>query len=152
MSELVEVTKRNYEPSFNEETGEYFDECPYRPYSRNQCRYECNCKAGTGFTGRQAYNVHIKNKTHQAWLKDYNNTRKEVNDLKRENIRLRGEQERHALKIRQFVAYKTQITKLLTEKDRIILKLQNKIEQYENFDDAEVNELLEEFQDCLNDN
>ena len=136
MSELVSVTKLNYEPEFNEETGLYYDVCPYEPYKRNQPRYECKCRAGSGFTGRQAWKLHIKNKSHQDWLKDYNEGRKEINDIKEENKKLRGEIERYKLKLRQFVHYKKRIETLLLNKDKEIDTLKKQIDDYEDFEDA----------------
>jgi predicted transcriptional regulator len=147
MNSIIPTESCQYEPEFNEETGEYYDECPYPPYTRNAIRYDCKCKAGSGFMGRQAFKNHIKNKTHQLYLKDYNENRKEVNDLKKENIKLRGNNERLELKLRQIaVATNKKLETLIEDKDREIKELKKRIYEFDNLD---IDQILEEFEDYL---
>ena len=147
MNSIITTESCQYEPAFNEETGEYYDECPYPPYTRNPIRYDCKCKAGSGFTGKQSFKTHIKNKTHQLYLKDYNENRKEVNELKKENIHLRGNNERLELKLRQIVvATNKKLDKLAEDKDREIKELKRKIEEFENLD---IDEVLEEIKNYI---
>jgi hypothetical protein len=127
MNSIIPTESCQYEPEFNEETGEYYDECPYPPYTRNAIRYDCKCKAGSGFMGRQAFKNHIKNKTHQLYLKYYN--------------------ERLELKLRQIaVDTNKKLETLIEDKDREIKELKKRIYEFDNLD---IDQILEEFEDYL---
>ena len=78
--QIVTTESSIYIPAFNEETGEYVDECPYRPYQRNTQIFECRCKANTRFSNNFSYKQHIKTKTHREWIENYSKYFKEVDE------------------------------------------------------------------------
>jgi hypothetical protein len=60
----------DYEPYFDEETGEYLDKCPYEKYTRGQqAVYTCRCISGRTMNNRQQFVQHFKTKAHTNWLK-----------------------------------------------------------------------------------
>ena len=71
MSEIISLQKNIYIPSFDENTDEYIDKSPYKPYMRNPIQYECRCRAGCTFTGNTGFKQHIKSKTHKDFIKNY---------------------------------------------------------------------------------
>ena len=60
MSSITLIHSEIYVPDFNENTDEYIDKCPYKPYERNCIRYECRCKAGSYFLNNVSYKQHTK--------------------------------------------------------------------------------------------
>lgn len=80
MSSLALIHSDIYVPGFNENTDEYFDKCPYKPYERNCIRYECRCKAGSYFLNNASYKQHIKSRTHKDFIENYKKYYKEVDE------------------------------------------------------------------------
>ena len=80
MSSLALIHSHIYVPGFNENTDEYFDKCPYKPYERNCIRYECRCKAGAYFLNNSSYKQHIKSRTHKDFIQNYKKYYKEVDE------------------------------------------------------------------------
>lgn len=80
MSSLALIHSDIYVPGFNENTDEYFDKCPYKPYERNSIRYECRCKAGSYFLNNASYKQHIKSRTHKDFIQNYKKYYKEVDE------------------------------------------------------------------------
>ena len=80
MSSLALIHSDIYVPGFNENTDEYFDKCPYKPYERNCIRYECRCKAGSYFLNNASYKQHIKSITHKDFIQNYKKYYKEVDE------------------------------------------------------------------------
>ena len=86
MSEIISLQKNIYIPSFDENTDEYIDKSPYKPYMRNPIQYECRCRAGSTFTGNSGFKQHIKSKTHKDFIKNY----KKYNvEIIKENIKIK---------------------------------------------------------------
>tara|TARA_B100000963_G_C22319244_1_gene533578 strand:- start:168 stop:524 length:357 start_codon:yes stop_codon:yes gene_type:complete len=71
MSQIISLQKNIYIPSFDENTDQYIDKSPYKPYMRNPIQYECRCRAGCTFTGNTGFKQHIKSKTHKDFIKNY---------------------------------------------------------------------------------
>jgi DNA repair exonuclease SbcCD ATPase subunit len=86
MSSLALIHSDIYVPEFNENTDEYFDKCPYKPYERNCIRYECRCKAGSYFLNNASYKQHIKSRTHKDFIENYKKYYKEVDEAQ-QNIK-----------------------------------------------------------------
>lgn len=80
MSSLALIHCDIYVPGFNENTDEYFDKCPYKPYERNCIRYECRCKAGSYFLNNASFKQHIKSTTHKDFIQNYKKYYKEVDE------------------------------------------------------------------------
>ena len=67
--------------------------------------------------------------------------------MKKENIQLRGNNERLELKLKQLVvASNKKLDRLAEDKDREIKELKRKIEEFENLD---IDEVLEEIKNYL---
>ena len=79
-----------YTPQFNAVTGKYEDQSPYEKYKPTHKIYKCSCKSGTLFSDRFRFMQHIKSKTHQEYINNYENYNKELIALKKENINLRA--------------------------------------------------------------
>ena len=90
MNQIVSIHQAIYIPLFDETLDKYIDKSPYKPYERNCIRYECRCKAGTSFISTSQFKQHIKSKTHQEYINNYENYNKELIALKKENINLRA--------------------------------------------------------------
>lgn len=88
MAQLVQVYTDIYKPAFDENTDEYIDKSPYKPYERNCIRFECRCKAGAYFIGYSQFNQHIKSKTHKDFIVNYKKYFKELDDKIEENKKL----------------------------------------------------------------
>lgn len=71
-----------YEPHFDENTGKYIDKCPYKPYQRNRIQYECKCDLSKCIKDKQSFNSHIKCKSHQSFLENYEKYFKDVDEYK----------------------------------------------------------------------
>jgi len=91
MAQLVQVYTDIYKPAFDENTDEYIDKSPYKPYERNCIRFECRCKAGTYFIGYSQFKQHIKSKTHKDFIVNYKKYFKELDDKIEENKKLLSE-------------------------------------------------------------
>ena len=91
MAQLVQVYTDIYKPAFDENTDEYIDKSPYRPYERNCIRFECRCKAGAYFIGYSQFKQHIKSKTHKDFIVNYKKYFKELDDKIEENKKLLSE-------------------------------------------------------------
>ena len=80
-----------YTPQFNEVTGKYEDESPFVKFERNNKKlYKCSCKSGTLFSGYSSFIQHIKSKTHQEYINNFENYNKELIALKKENRNIRA--------------------------------------------------------------
>jgi|TARA_Y100000389_G_C17292956_1_gene428972 FtsZ-binding cell division protein ZapB len=110
MSSLALIDCEIYVPGFNENTDEYFDKCPYRPYERNCIRYECRCKAGAHFMNNASFKQHIKSRTHKDFIENYKKYYKEVDEAQDTIKQLRTELE---LLKRKNTSLKNQNMKLL---------------------------------------
>ena len=93
MDQIILVNKEIYIPSFNEESDEYYDKSPYKPYERNCIQYECRCKAGATFVANTGFKQHIKSKTHQDFIANYKKYDAEVDQAKEIIKELRVENE-----------------------------------------------------------
>jgi len=93
MNQLVQVYTDIYKPAFDENTGNYQDKSPYKPYERNCVRYECRCKAGAYFVGFSQFKQHTKSKTHKDFIENYTKYYKEVDELGETNKKLLSEKE-----------------------------------------------------------
>lgn len=91
MSSLALIHSDIYVPGFNENTDEYFDKCPYKPYERNCIRYECRCKAGSYFLNNASYKQHIKSRTHKDFIQNYKKYYKEVDEAQQTITDLKSE-------------------------------------------------------------
>ena len=66
--ELVSTDIKVYKPVYDEDTGLYNDECPYKKYSRDQyITYTCPCISGRTLNNRQQFLQHFNSKTHTCW-------------------------------------------------------------------------------------
>ena len=93
MNQLVQVYTAIYKPAFNENTDNYLDKSPYKPYERNCTRYECRCKAGSYFVGLSQFKQHIKSKTHKDFITNYSKYYKEIDELGETNKKLLSDKE-----------------------------------------------------------
>lgn len=126
MSSLALIHSDIYVPGFNENTDEYFDKCPYKPYERNCIRYECRCKAGSYFLNNASYKQHIKSITHKDFIQNYKKYYKEVDEAQQTIKDLKAEIE------------------ILKRKNTNLKNQNNKLlEIIEDMNDEE------EFEDCL---
>ena len=71
-----------YTPQFNENSGKFEDKSPFIKGERKCIQYKCSCKSGTLFSGYSQWKNHIKSKTHQEYIVNYEKNNKEVDDLK----------------------------------------------------------------------
>ena len=71
-----------YTPQFNENSGKFEDKSPFVKGERKCIQYKCSCKSGTLFSGYSQFQQHIKSKTHQEYIDNYEKNNKEVDDLK----------------------------------------------------------------------
>ena len=66
--QIVRKDFEEYVPKFNEDTGEYYDVCPYEKFSRCQkITYRCPCISGRSLNTRQQFLQHFDTKTHTTW-------------------------------------------------------------------------------------
>ena len=89
-AQIIRQDFEEYVPKFNEDTGEYFDYCPYEKFSRSQkITYSCPCISGRTINTRQQFLQHFNTKTHNIWRnnmgKDEN--KKIIKDLHIENAK-----------------------------------------------------------------
>lgn len=115
MSELVKVCKNVYKPSFNETTGEYYDECPYLPYQRIRETYECPCKCGYTFSCSAEFNSHIKSKAHIKMVKEYRDTSKNDSEIKNLRISLGQLENRNRILTKKYIKLENVNKELLHE-------------------------------------
>jgi len=71
-----------YTPQFNENSGKFEDNSSFVKRERKFIQYKCSCKSGTLFSGYSQWKNHIKSKTHQEYIVNYEKNNKEVDDLK----------------------------------------------------------------------
>ena len=71
-----------YTPQFNENSGKFEDKSPFVKGERKCIQYKCSCKSGTLFSGYSQWKNHIKSKTHQEYIVNYEKNNKAVDDLK----------------------------------------------------------------------
>jgi len=90
MSNQIVTEPPLYTPQFNEVTGKYEDESPYEKGKPTHKIYKCSCKSGFKFSERFQFMQHIKSKTHQEYINNYENYNKELIALKKENKNLRA--------------------------------------------------------------
>lgn len=69
-TQIVSTFIEEYKPEFDEETGEYYDECPYEKYKRSKKSYSCPCVSGKIINTRAQFIAHFKIKSHKNWLKN----------------------------------------------------------------------------------
>ena len=93
MLELATICIEIYVPNFNENSGEYVDKSPYKPYQRKCIEYECRCKAGSSFFNNASYKQHIKSNTHKLFIDNYPKYFKEVDEATETIKQLRIENE-----------------------------------------------------------
>jgi len=93
MLELATIDKEIYVPNFNENSGNYVDKSPYKPYQRKCIEYECRCKAGSSFINNTSYKQHIKSITHKLFIDNYPTYFKEVDEAAETIKQLRIENE-----------------------------------------------------------
>lgn len=92
-SVVVKIDRYIYEPSYDTETGDYIDICPYKKHERNRKMYQCNCKAGSLIHSIPSFNSHIKSECHRNYLINYDVFKKELNEEKEKNKHLIYEKE-----------------------------------------------------------
>ena len=115
MNQLVKVFSDIYKPSFNENSDEYIDTSPYKPYERNCIRYECRCKAGSYFIGNAMFKQHIKSKTHKDFIANYSKYYKEVDESKEIINTLKVENELLTRKINKLKNQNSNLLKIIEE-------------------------------------
>ena len=89
-TQIIRQDFEEYQPKYNEVTGEYFDHCPYEKFSRTKkITYSCPCISGRSINTRQQFLQHFNTKTHNIWRnnigKDEN--KKIIKDLHIENAK-----------------------------------------------------------------
>jgi len=82
-----------YEPTFNVENDTFEDICPYKPRERNRMTFACRCKAGTEICNRPQYFSHINSSCHKDYIKNYTLFKKEINEEKDYNKKLKYDNE-----------------------------------------------------------
>ena len=85
---MVSTFIEEYKPDFDEETGDYYDKCPYEKYKRSQKSYTCPCVSGKIINNRGQFIQHIKIIAHKNWLKNIgkeNDDNKLIKELRIEN-------------------------------------------------------------------
>tara|TARA_Y100001970_G_C14058720_1_gene763025 strand:+ start:253 stop:648 length:396 start_codon:yes stop_codon:yes gene_type:complete len=115
MNQLVKVFSDIYKPTFNENSDEYIDTSPYKPYERNCIRYECRCKAGSYFIGNAMFKQHIKSKTHKDFIANYSKYYKEVDESKEIINTLKVENELLTRKINKLKNQNSNLLKIIEE-------------------------------------
>ena len=129
---LVEVNI--YEPSFDINTGTYYDVSPFEPNKRKNIRYTCGCKSDTYYSNNSEFNRHIKNKTHIKWLENYKEPifLKELKEYKKTIEEKDNEIRRKNYQIKKII---NEYDEKLKEKDILVDKLKeehlNKIKENE---------------------
>jgi len=107
-----------YTVEFNAVTGKYEDISPYEKGKPTHKLYKCSCKSGTCFSDRRGFMQHIKSKTHQEYINNYENYNKELIALKKENINLRAG---YLLLEQQSTKFTVEIAKLEKNKEELIM-------------------------------
>ena len=82
MSKQLVADPPTYTPQFNENNGKFEDKSPFVKGERKCIQYKCSCKSGTLFSGYSQWRNHIKSKTHQEYIVNYEKNNKAVDDLK----------------------------------------------------------------------
>ena len=145
MAQLVRTDFEEYEPYFNEETGEYSDKCPYEKYTRGQQTvYTCRCISGRTMNNRQQFMQHFKTKAHANWMKNLGKDEniKLIKELRIENckkdnlIRIQGRHLKRALRNSEMlenviVENKKLHETVLSYKHEVIVELQDNIKMLE---------------------
>jgi len=157
MSQLAKIDYDIYIPVFDENTGEYIDKSPYKPYERNRVRFECRCCAGKSFVTNAQFKSHIKSHTHQEFIKNYPKYYKEVDNasetIKNQLIEIELLKRKNRKITKQYIILKSkdidnnellELNNKLLEKDKRIKELEKYIESLDNFDSEE------EFSECNN--
>jgi len=143
--QLVRTEFEEYEPYFDEETGEYLDKCPYAKYTRGQHSvYTCRCISGRTMNNRQQFIQHFKTNAHTNWLKNLGKDEniKLIKELRIENgkkdnmIRLQGRHLKRALRNsemleNEIVENKKSHESVLSYKNELIAELQENIKMLE---------------------
>ena len=107
-----------YTVEFNAVTGKYEDKSPYEKGKPTHKLYKCSCKSGTCFSDRRGFMQHIKSKTHQEYINNYENYNKELIALKKENINLRAG---YLLLEQQSTKFTVEIAKLEKNKEELMM-------------------------------
>ena len=137
MKELIKIDFTIYKPAFNENTGNYIDKSPYKPYERNCIRYECRCKAGASFINYTQFKQHIKSFTHKEFINNYSKYYKEVDESQITIKKLKVENE------------------LLKRKNNLLINNNNNLIEQNNILESEFKNIKndntnnEEFYECL---
>ena len=84
MADQLVAEPPTYTPQFNENNGKYEDKSPFVKRERKCIQYKCSCKSGTLFSGYSQWKSHIKSKTHQEYIDNYEKNNKAFDDLKSE--------------------------------------------------------------------
>ena len=155
MSQLAKIDYDIYIPVFDENTGEYIDKSPYKPYERNRVRFECRCCAGKSFATNAQFKSHIKSHTHQEFIKNYSKYYKEVDNasetIKNQLVEIELLKRKNRKINKQYISLKSknidnnellELNNKLLEKDKRIKELEKYIESLDNFDSEE------EFSEC----
>ena len=129
-----------YSPQFNENSGKYEDKSPFVKGERKCIQYKCSCKSGTLFSGYSQFQQHIKSKTHQEYIDNYEKNNKEFDNLKSEKNDLLAKNGVLENKIQA-----------LTFKNKKLTEIQNTIKQMliqKNHLLHLINDDINEFHDC----
>ena len=131
---LVVTESYVYEPSFDENIGNYVDKCPYRPYQRNRTTYKCLCSSTASFSTITQFNAHIKGKGHKDFIENYEKHTKLDKDTEKEIKQYRADNE---LLRRQLAVLKTKKVELmenLAKRNELVseLKKENEEDSQEN--------------------
>ena len=139
MSEIISLQKNIYIPSFDENTDEYIDKSPYKPYERNCIRYECRCRAGAYFVGLSQFKQHIKSKTHRDFITNYSKYFKEIDELGDTNKKLLSEKELLLRKNDNLNDINVSLTKKiekLQKQNKDLLKIIEELNEDNEFEDC----------------
>tara|TARA_Y100001963_G_C6398355_1_gene272935 strand:+ start:59 stop:487 length:429 start_codon:yes stop_codon:yes gene_type:complete len=105
---IVPITCKEYKPTFDITSGEYYDESPVNKGERNSIIYICPCKSGSNLRTRTQFIKHFGTDHHKSYLKKYSNIVEneknednEKNELKKEIEFLKRDLEKKDKKIEE---------------------------------------------------
>lgn len=104
-----------YEPTFDENTGIYTDDCPYKRHERNRSTYKCGCDHSFRFFTTAQFKSHIKSNKHKEFVKDYKYNKRSDKETRRELKECRIKLELSERKVRTIVEKDVKLIKEITK-------------------------------------